>query len=49
MVFRPIKCLDMAIKGEWWTKIDDISQLSDSHIATYAAQVIEDIENGKIE
>lgn len=47
--FRREKCVDMAMKGDWWVETRHISQLSNRQVDAFAAQVLDDIKSGKID
>lgn len=47
--FRTEKCVDMAMRGDWWAETCHISQLSNRQVDDFAAQVLADIKSGKID
>ena len=47
--FRHMKCLHMAMQGEWWATTKNAAELDESMTDTYAEQVLADIKNGTIE
>lgn len=44
--FRREKCLNMAMSGSWWQRVNRTSQLRNDLVNAYAEDVISDIENG---
>lgn len=47
--FRHMKCLHMAMQGEWWATTKNAAELDESMTDTYAEQVLADIKNGTID
>lgn len=47
--FRTEKCVDIAMKGEWWAKTKYISQLSNRQVDAFADQILADIKSGVID
>lgn len=42
------KCLHLAMQSKWWKTTNRLSQLSNRLFESYAAQVMEEIENGEV-
>lgn len=47
--FRHMKCLHMAMQGEWWGTTNDAEQLAECMTEAYAEQVLADINSGTID
>lgn len=47
--FRYEKCVSLAKMGHWWSELNHLSQLTNRQVDACTAQVVQMIEDGKID